>query len=369
MATAIYVPRINNNDDEVKVLAFDVAIGSKVENGQIVGQVETDKAVLDVTAAAAGFVLGFVANPDEVVKVGSVMLWLGENVDEAIPEPQETSLLRSTAKNSEITAKARLLLAQNGLQAELVTPIDGRITVEAVERYLAAQGGAKAEATKATESRATDVLPDVAGNQVSLSREEKGMAATVTWHRDFAVAGYIEIEYELGPWVEYAKQFQDKNGLLMPPLLPLMAWRLIQIAQEKTHFNATIVGNKRYEYSSVNLGFTIQAGEALYLAVVRNAQAQDELGFVNALGDVLRRAAGHNLKESEASGATIGFSSMERWKVTRHIPILSPHTSLMIAHAAGQGGKGVLGASYDHRVLNGGQVVAMLKKLAVPNKN
>jgi hypothetical protein len=32
MATAIYVPRINNNDDEVKVLAFDVAIGSKVEN-------------------------------------------------------------------------------------------------------------------------------------------------------------------------------------------------------------------------------------------------------------------------------------------------------------------------------------------------
>ena len=212
MATAIYVPRINNNDDEVKVLAFDVAIGSKVENGQIVGQVETDKAVLDVTAAAAGFVLGFVANPDEVVKVGSVMLWLGENVDEAIPEPQETSLLRSTAKNSEITAKARLLLAQNGLQAELVTPIDGRITVEAVERYLAAQGGAKAEATKATESRATDVLPDVAGNQVSLSREEKGMAATVTWHRDFAVAGYIEIEYELNPWVEYAKDFQDKNS-------------------------------------------------------------------------------------------------------------------------------------------------------------
>jgi pyruvate dehydrogenase E2 component (dihydrolipoamide acetyltransferase) len=163
-------------------------------------------------------------------------------------------LLRSTAKNSEITAKARLLLAQNGLQAELVTPIDGRITVEAVERYLAAQGGAKAEATKATESRATDVLPDVAGNQVSLSREEKGMAATVTWHRDFAVAGYIEIEYELGTWVEYAKQFQDKNGLLMPPLLPLMAWRLIQIAQEKTHLNATIVGNKRYEYSPVNLG-------------------------------------------------------------------------------------------------------------------
>jgi pyruvate/2-oxoglutarate dehydrogenase complex dihydrolipoamide acyltransferase (E2) component len=66
-------------------------LAARSRTGQIVGQVETDKAVLDVTAAAAGFVLGFVANPDEVVKVGSVMLWLGENVDEGIPEPQETS--------------------------------------------------------------------------------------------------------------------------------------------------------------------------------------------------------------------------------------------------------------------------------------
>jgi pyruvate/2-oxoglutarate dehydrogenase complex dihydrolipoamide acyltransferase (E2) component len=59
MATAIYVPRINNNDDEVKVLAFDVGVGDKIKAGQIVGQVETDKAVLDVTASSDGYVLGF----------------------------------------------------------------------------------------------------------------------------------------------------------------------------------------------------------------------------------------------------------------------------------------------------------------------
>lgn len=369
MATAIYVPRINNNDDEVKVLAFDVATGDQVEVGQILGQVETDKAVLDVTAATAGFVLGFIAKPEEIVKVGSIMLWLGESVDEAIPESQESALLRSTGKISQITAKARIILAQSGLQVDAVPPIDGRITVEAVERFLAAQGGTKTSGVALDKSPAVDVVPDVEGTQVNLTREEKGMAATVTWHRDFAVPGYIEIEYDLAPWAEYASRFQQEKGLLMPPLLPLMAWRLIGIAKEKPVLNSTVIANKRFEYRPVNLGFTIQAGEALYLAVVRNAHAQDELGFVNALGDVLRRAAGHNLKESEASGATIGFSSMERWKVTRHIPILPPHTALMVAHAAGRDGKGVLGASYDHRVLNGGQVVAMLKKLSTPTKN
>jgi pyruvate/2-oxoglutarate dehydrogenase complex dihydrolipoamide acyltransferase (E2) component len=366
MATAIYVPRINNNDDEVKVLSFDVGVGDQVKSGQIVGQVETDKAVLDVTAASDGYVLGFIAKPEEVVRVGSIMLWLGDSKDEAIPETREEATAPSHA--SQVTAKARILLEKNGLHADVVPPIDGRVTIEAVERYLSTQALGNTPARAANAAQPVDALPEVEGNQISLTREEKGMAATVTWHRDFAVPGYIEIDYDLAPWAEYAKRFQEEKGLLMPPMLPLMAWRLVEIAQETPRLNATMVGNKRLEYTPVNLGFTIQAGDALYLAVVRNTTGLDEFGFVNSLGDVLRRAAGHNLRESEASGATIGFSSMERWKVTRHIPILPPHTALMVSHAAGQGGRGVLGASYDHRVLNGGQVVAALKQLSSPKK-
>jgi len=368
MAIAIYVPRINNNDDEVKVLAFEVSVGDKLNVGQIVGQVETDKAVLDVTASVDGYVLGFAAKPEEVVQVGSVMLWVGETKDEAIPEIQDPLASESSTQTSQITAKARILIEKNALRADIIPPIDGRVTVEAVERYLSMHAGAKPETKASAFAQPAQALPEVQGKPVSLTREEKGMAATVTWHRDFAVAGYIEIDYDLAPWVEYAKRFQEEKGLLMPPLLPLMAWRLSEIAQETPRLNATIIANQRYEYIPVNLGFTIQAGDALYLAVVRNTEKLDEFGFVNALGDVLRRAAGHKLRESEASGATIGFSSMERWKVTHHIPILPPHTALMIAHAAGKNGRGVLGASYDHRVLNGGQVVTALKELSLPKK-
>lgn len=368
MVSAIYVPRINNNDDEVKILALEVSKGDKVRAEQVIGQVETDKAVLDVVAPQDGYVLGFVGQAEEVVKVGSVMLWLGETPDETIPEISASDAEGNVQRVSQITAKARILLGKHGLKPDIVAPVDGRITVEAVERHLALHslGGQEAGSVKAGIAKLSDVLPDVKGTSVALSREEKGMALTVAWHREFAVPGYIEIEYDLAPWAEYAKRFQEEKGLLMPPLLPLMAWRLICAARDTPRLNATFVGNKRYEYDPVNLGFTIQAGESLYLAVVRDAETMDEQGFVNALGDVLRRAAGHNLRESEASGATIGFSSMERWKVTRHMPILPPHTALMVAHAAGRDGKAVLGASYDHRVLNGGQVVALLKKLSLP---
>ena len=110
MATAIYVPRINNNDDEVKVLSFEVGVGDKVNVDQIIGQVETDKAVLDVTASSEGYVLGFVASPEEVVRVGTIMLWLGERKDEAIPEVRDTATAQSTTPVSQVTAKARILL-------------------------------------------------------------------------------------------------------------------------------------------------------------------------------------------------------------------------------------------------------------------
>lgn len=368
MATPVFVPRINNNDDEVKILTFDVAVGTKVGLDQVLGQVETDKAVMDIMAPSAGYVLGFVGNPEEVVKVGSVLLWLGDSPDEVMPEALAETVV-TAGRASTITAKALLLARRYGLSADQIAPIDGRVTVAAVERFIAErglQGNNRSSPPGGGAAKPVEPVPSVAGTPVDLSREEKGMASTVSWHRDFAVPGYIEIDYDLATWAAFAKQFQEQHGLLMPPLLPLMAWRLIEVARELPRINATFQGGQRYEYAPINLGFTIQAGESLYLAVVRDADRMADLQFVNALGEVLRRAAGHNLKESEASGATIGFSSMERWKVTRHMPILPPQTALMVAHAAGRDGRGVLGASYDHRVLNGGQVVSVLKKIAVP---
>lgn len=367
MATPVHAPRINNNDDEIKILAFEVGVGNAVRSGQVIGQVETDKAVLDVTAPSDGFVLGFVANAEEVVKVGSVMLWLGERADEPIPIDLEEGPGSTAGEASSVTAKAKLLIKQHGLKTDDITPISGRITVEAVEQYLATRTGSSADqGARDTRARAAEAMPEIPGTAVSLTREEKGMAATVAWHRDFPVTGYIELDYDLAPWLDYAKRLQEAKSLMLSPLLALMAWRLAGIATENPRLNATLVSGKRFEYSRVNLGFTIQAGEALYLAVIRNALDLGEMGFVNALGEIQRRATAHKLREEETSGATIGFSSMERWKVTRHIPILSPHTALMIAHAAGRHDKGTLGATYDHRVLTGAQVVAALRQLSKP---
>jgi pyruvate dehydrogenase E2 component (dihydrolipoamide acetyltransferase) len=105
----------------------------------------------------------------------------------------------------------------------------------------------------------------------------------------------------------------------------------------------------------------------LYLTVVRDTQDMDAARFIGALGEVQRHAMAHKLPPQEASGATLSFSSMARWNVSRHIPILPPRTSLIVAHAAPKNaGKSVLGATYDHRVLTGFDVAQVLQALSRP---
>lgn len=364
MATAIHVPRVNNNDDEVKLVGLSVAAGERVSAGQVIAQVETDKAVVDVECHAEGFVLAVQGELEAQLRVGAVLAWIGASADEAVPTTGAAAASGPVAR-LEPTAKAKALLAQHGLRADQVPASGDRLSVADIERYLAAPREAAA-APAATPLRAAEPRPAAPGALEDLKSEERGMLATVTWHRDVAVPGYIEMPYDPAPWEAHAKTVGEREKLLLSPLLPLMAWRLVQVAAEHPRLNSTIVDGKRYRYAGVNLGFTVQAGDVLYLAVVRDAAALGEIGFVQALVDLQRRAAGHKLGPQELQGATLGFSSMARWKVSRHIPVLAPHTALMVAHAAGPDGQGVLGATYDHRVLSGSDVAVILRQLARP---
>jgi len=154
---------------------------------------------------------------------------------------------------------------------------------------------------------------------------------------------------------------------MMSPLLPMMAFRLAQLGRERPAINSTVHDGRRYAYRSVNLGFTVQVGQTLYLTVVRDAQDMDAPSFIDALGEVQRHAMAHKLRPEESTGATLSFSSMSRWNVSRHIPILPPHSSLIVAHATPRhSGHAVLGATYDHRLLSGFDVAQVLQALSKP---
>lgn len=365
MAKPLYTPLVNNNDDTVQLSEIKVGPGDQVKCGDVVAAVETDKSMLEVAAEYDGYVLEIRYAVGDQAEVGSVLMWLGDSPDEPIPEDLSEAEPDATKSNQSLpTAKAQALLRRYDLVAGEVPAMGERLSASDVEAYALRKG---LVGTDPNPVKNKLPAPRVPGKRVSLAPAEHGMLSTVSWHRDEAAAAYLETDYDLAPWDRLAADFAAQQGLMMSPLLSLMAYRLVQLSLERPKINSTIFDDQRYQYDQVNLGFTVQAGDVLYLTVTQDSGSLDVTEFVQRLGEVQRRAMAHKLAADETQGATISFSSMSRWKVTRHMPILPPQTALIIAHAANNSdGRGVLGASYDHRVLSGFDVVRLLKDLAKP---
>lgn len=364
MAQPVYAPCLNINDDKVGVVSLRVAEGDWVRKGDILAEIETVKTTVEVAAERDGHVLKILCEVEQEVAVGAVMMWLGDSPDEPLPEtPQSVERARSGRP----TAKAQELLRKRGLDPSAIPVSGDRLTVADIEVHLGRRGQPSFGSEPAAGLQAEAPWPEVPGQFCDLSRDELGMATTVVWHRDQAAATYLELEYDPAPWEACAAAYAGERRLLMSPLLPLLAFRLVDIVRAAPRINATLINGRRYEYGPINLGFTVQAGETLYLTVVRDAGAMDTACFIQSLGELQRRAMQRKLRPAESCGATVAFSSMARWNVSRHVPVLPPYTSLIVAHAAPRGsGRAVLGASYDHRVLSGFEVARVLQQLAQP---
>lgn len=367
MPHPVHIPRVNNNDDVVKVVHVAVAQGTAVAVGDLLMEVETEKAVVEVAAEHDGYVLSVQCEPGQTVAVGSVALWLGATADDAVPQATPGPEQAAGKPADEMSAKARLLLRRHGLTANAIPHAGPRLLASDIEAYLAAQPRSTAPAPAAGEPVELPAPADIA----PLSPVARGMLATVTWQRDHAATAYLEIDYDPRPWEKAAADFMRARRLLFNPLLALMAHRLAQLAPE-LGANGTVLeqqgGAQLVRYRQVNVGFTVQAGEVLYLCVVESAEAMTPAQFVARLFDLQRRAMGHKLAPADMRGATIGLTSMGRWGVRRHQPILAPYTGAMIAHTApAQGGDGaILGITYDHRLLSGFAAVRLLKQLVQP---
>ncbi len=373
MPHPVYVPCVNINDDIVLIVDVTVSAGDTVKAGDMIAEVETDKAVIPVEAEQDGYVLKILCDVEERVKVGAVMMWIGDSPDEQVPEPASKNPDEvSSRTNSQLpTAKARALLDKHKLDVVQIPHQGERLTARDIEAFIAGQGGTAGGVTAAqvdSPQSFEEQLPGTPGSLRSLSAEEQGMVSTVIWHRDHAVAAYLEMAYDQQAWNDYAAAFAERHKFMLSPLLPLMAYRLVKLARDRPGINTTLVNGQKYLYDQVNLGFTVQVGETLYLTVVQQADAMDDRQFIDALGEVQRHAMAKKLRPEESKDATLGFSSMARWNVSRHVPVLAPYTALMVAHSAPQKGgqSAVLGASYDHRILSGHDVANVLQALTQP---
>ena len=152
MASEVIIPRFGDSQVDITILEWKKQIGEPVSKGDVLCELETDKAATDLEAYADGVLLTQLASAGEEVKTGQVLAHIGtegEQVDEGAgseadaqeaPAPvpareQERIEVRPSASHVKASPKVRRLARQLGVDLTSVaaTGPDGQITAEDVQ--------------------------------------------------------------------------------------------------------------------------------------------------------------------------------------------------------------------------------------------
>ena len=140
MAIQFRLAALGHTMETGRVVEWHIAEGSRIEEGELLVSIETDKAVADIESPVSGVLLRIVGQVDGVYDVGATLAWFGEE-GEAVPDDPAAQAQASAAKpaaESRATPVALRLAQRHGIDAEALqgTGPGGRVTKEDVQRAL-----------------------------------------------------------------------------------------------------------------------------------------------------------------------------------------------------------------------------------------
>jgi pyruvate dehydrogenase E2 component (dihydrolipoyllysine-residue acetyltransferase) len=373
MAISVVMPALEMAQDSGKLVSWLKQEGESVRKGEMLLEVETDKAVVEVEAAADGILAGITAKPGDVVHVGHTIAWLvkpGESVPAAATsavtasQPEAASpaavaapagvpaLPRSTPR---ISPKARRLAQEKGVDI-------GRLTGSG-------PGG---------EILADDILAAVRGSDPvptigRLMAERTTQSWTTVPHffvtRDVDAGALNEARDRILPVVERSHRAKVTHTDL---LVAIVARTLAK----HPRLNASWTPEGIVQHDDVNIALAIGVDNAVVTAVIPHANRA-------ALGDIAvrrrelaERAQAGRLQPADIANATFTISNLGMFEVDAFTAIIVPPQAAILAVGAitprvlpvnGQPAVRPMMSmtlSCDHRVVDGVRAAEFMRDLA-----
>jgi pyruvate dehydrogenase E2 component (dihydrolipoamide acetyltransferase) len=404
MVRPILMPRPGQMTEECTLLTWHKAEGDPVARGDVLFEIETDKAVMEVEAFDAGVLLRRLVEEGETAPVNSVVAYVGQPGDEVPDTPAQappaatprddahgerepasssapapvTSQPRAAPTSREgrlrISPRASRLAAEAGLDPRGLTGSgpEGRIVERDVRAALeAGQAAGKAEApapptAPATAAAAPDTrtpTPDGEDPPRPLSRMRRVIAERMTQSATAIPQFQVTVAVDVTRLVELRSRLKAKGSALT-----LTDFVLVAVAQslvEMPIVNSRTDGEQLWLRRRVHLGLAVAVPNGLVVVVVRDA---DHL----TIDEVHDRAAGMagaardgRLSPDDMTGSTFSVSNLGMFGVEHFTAIINPGESAILAVSSAIRtpvviGEGIgirsimrLTLSADHRLIDG----------------
>ena len=403
----IKMPDVGEGVAEAELVEWKVKIGDLVREDDILGAVMTDKATVEIPSPVHGEVLWLGAEIGETVAVGSPLIRLRANGEEAPrraePEPKPPPPPREPKPEVEsrppapiaappaasISARTlgaprpegekplaspavRLRAKEAGIDLRQVSGSGpaGRITHQDLEAFIA-RG---AEIAPATGLRPNNSVKDV--KLVGLRRKIAERMALANAHIPHIT--YVE-EVDVGALEELRAALNKQKRPTQPKLtlLPFLMRAMVKAIADQPHLNALFDDEAGivHQHGGVHIGVAAQTAAGLVVPVVRHAEARDlwDCGAeLVRLADVARTGTA---TREELSGSTITITSLGAMGGVATTPVINyPEVAIVgvnkIMIRPVWDGSGFaprkmmnLSSSFDHRVVDGWDAAVFVQRI------
>ncbi len=405
------MPKLSDTMTEGTLLRWCKNKGDSIEIGDLLAEVETDKATMEMEAFEEGVLTELFVEAGGKVAVGAPLAFIlgstekqGVNSTEtatSTPTSQVSSASpaqashkpiftasRATLPSSTTTSSVRIkasplarkIAAERGVRLENIagkgTGPGGRIiaadVITAPIGISAPQGGAPV-----TDAILPTVIEGNPETQIPLTNMRRIIAQRLLASKTQIPHFYLSLEIDAAPMVAFRKDFNATGNKITFNDIVLLA--TARAAIEKSKINAAFAGDSIYQYESVNLCVAIAIEEGLVTPVIRDAQKKSLLEISAAVKDLAVRARDKKLKPEEFSGGTITVSNLGAYGIDQFYAIVNPPQAAILAVGAivkkpvidaqdqiVVGHRLTLTLSGDHRVVDGAvaaEYLAALRKL------
>ena len=375
MILEMQIPSPGESISEVEIAQWLVSDGEYVEKDQIIAEIDSDKATLELPAEQSGVIL-IKAEEGDVVQVGQVVCHIDTSAkgiskaSSAVKEIKEVIEPESRNENSTDNSKsdflspaARKLVAEKDVDISQIkgTGKSGRITKQDILLGKPAMGNVDSAKRSQTRAKLSMLRRKVAERLVSVKNE----TAMLTTFNEVDMSAIFELRKK------YKETFKEKHGVNLG-FMSFFTLASVRALQEFPAVNSMIDKSEMISYNYCDISIAVSGPKGLMVPVIRSAEELTFKGVELEVKRLAERARDGQITVDEMTGGTFTISNGGVFGSMLSTPIINPPQSAILGmHNIVQRPVAVSGKveirpvmylalSYDHRIIDGRESVGFL---------
>ncbi len=407
-AEIVLMPKMSDTMNEGVIAAWHKKVGDTVKTGELLAEVETDKATMEYESYNNGTLLYIGAKEKEAVAVNGVLAIIGDKDADwqtllkahqskgAAPVKASASVTEATTSTAPSTpaSEASTSAANGRLKAsplakkmakDLGFDINkiqgsgegGRVTKHDVETFKPSAAPAATPAVGKTPSTPV-ILPQVVGQEsfeeVTVSQMRKTIARRLAESKFSAPHFYLTMEINMDKAIEARKSMNEISPVKIS-FNDMVLKATASALRQNPDVNVSWLGDKMRKNHHIHIGVAVAVKDGLVVPVVRFADNKSMSHIAVEVKDLAQKAQDKKLQPSDWEGSTFTISNLGMFGIEDFTAIINPPDACILAvggikeTAIVKNGQLAVGnvmkvtLSCDHRAVDGAVGAAFLKTL------